>query len=235
MSVAVLIAGAGPVGLTLAADLAWRGVQCLIVDPQTGVHPHPRAISIGVRSMEHFRRMGLDQQVIDAGVPRSRALDVVYATRMLGREIFRFRIPSIDALARDGEALARSIPEVAASPYYKTWVAQSPLERMLRRHLSTLPNVQMRLGWRLQSFEEHQGGVSARLIEGDGTAHTVEARYLAGCDGANSAVREALGIRLEGRGTLGNARGIYFRAPQLDARLQADPAVMYWVLAPGAG
>ena len=47
----VLIVGAGPVGLTLAADLAWRGVDCVIVDPRTAINPHPRAISIGVRSM----------------------------------------------------------------------------------------------------------------------------------------------------------------------------------------
>ncbi len=69
--VPVLIAGAGPVGLTLAADLAWRGVASLIVDPQVEVHPHPRAISIGVRTMEHFRRLGLDQLAIAAGVPLS--------------------------------------------------------------------------------------------------------------------------------------------------------------------
>ena len=116
----VLIAGAGPVGLTLAIDLAWRGVDCLLVDPQREVHPHPRAISIGVRSMEHFRRLGIDQEVIDAGVPREPPLDVVYVTRLLGREIFRFRLPSIAALARDREALVRTIPEVSASPYYKT-------------------------------------------------------------------------------------------------------------------
>ena len=77
-SIPVLIAGAGPVGLTLAAELAWRGVDSLVVDPQAEVHPHPRAISIGVRTMEHYRRLGLDQAVIDAGVPRDRALDVVY-------------------------------------------------------------------------------------------------------------------------------------------------------------
>ena len=236
MSSAVLIAGAGPVGLTLAADLAWRGVRCIVVDPQIEVHPHPRAISIGVRSMEHFRRLGLDQRVIDAGVPRSRPLDVVYVTRMLGREIFRFRFPSIDALGGDRDGLAKLIPDIAASPYFKTWVAQSPLERMLRAHLSNLPNVEMRLGWRLQSFEENGQGVTARLSQDPGGAvDTVAARYLAGCDGANSTVRNALGIRLEGRGTLGDARGIYFRAPQLDARLKSDPAVMYWVLAPGAG
>src|SRR3984957_19344091 len=96
----VLIAGAGPGGLTLALDLSLRGIESCLIDPLLNVHPHPRAISIGVRTMEHFRRLGLDQKVIDAGVPRSRALDVIYVTRMLGREIFRFPIPSIDALAR---------------------------------------------------------------------------------------------------------------------------------------
>lgn len=234
--VPVLIAGAGPVGLTLAADLAWRGVPCLVVDPQVEVHPHPRAISIGVRSMEHFRRLGLDQRAIDAGVPRSMPLDVVYVTRMLGREIFRFRFPSIDALGSECEEWAEKIPEIAVSPYFKAWVAQSPLEHTLRDHLGGLPNAQLRLGWRLEGFEEHDDGVIARLVEErSGQKQTVRASYLAGCDGANSTVRAALGIRLEGRGTLGKARGIYFRAPQLDARLSADPAVMYWTLAPGAG
>ena len=234
--VPVLIAGAGPVGLTLAADLAWRGVRSLVVDPQVEVHPHPRAISIGVRSMEHFRRLGLDQRTIDAGVPRSRPLDVVYVTRLLGREIFRFRIPSIDALARDRDELARAIPETAASPYFKTWTAQAPLERMLRAHNASLPEVQMRFGWRLSGFEEQGDGVVAHLTEdASGRTDAVRARYLAGCDGANSVVRTGLGIRLEGRGTLGDARGIYFRSAELDARLRADPAVMYWVLAPGCG
>ena len=235
-AIPVLIAGAGPVGLTLAADLAWRGVASLVVDPQLEVHPHPRAISIGVRSMEHFRRLGLDQLAIDAGVPRSRPLDVVYATRLLGREIFRFRFPSIDALASDRLALARAIPEIAASPYFKTWVAQSPLERMLRAHNASLPEVRMRFGWRLSGFEETDDGVVAHLSEdATGRTQTLRSRYLAGCDGANSAARAGLGIRLEGRGTLGDARGIYFRSAQLDARLRRDPAVMYWVLAPGCG
>src|ERR1700716_1463058 len=68
-SAPVLIAGAGPVGLTLAAVLAWRGVRSLVVEPRVDVNAHPRAISIGVRTMEHFRRLGLDDAIIDAGVP----------------------------------------------------------------------------------------------------------------------------------------------------------------------
>jgi 2-polyprenyl-6-methoxyphenol hydroxylase-like FAD-dependent oxidoreductase len=234
-SVPVLIAGAGPVGLTLALDLAWRGVDSVVVDPQIEVHPHPRAISIGVRNMEIFRRLGLAEDVIDAGVPRGRALDVIYVTRVLEREIFRFRIPSIDELMSRRERLARKIPETAASPYYKCWTAQSPLERVLRRHAQAKPGIDLRLGWRLESFVERGDGVEARIVDAAGRAETVNAEYLAGCDGADSAVRRGLGVRLEGRGALGEALGIYFRAPGLDARLGADRGVMYWILAPGLG
>jgi 2-polyprenyl-6-methoxyphenol hydroxylase-like FAD-dependent oxidoreductase len=232
----VLIAGAGPVGLTLALDLAWRGVPSLLVEPLTAVHPHPRAISIAVRTMEHFRRLGLDQKVINAGVPRSRALDVVYVTRMLGREIFRFPIPSIDALARDAAALAAETPEIAASPYYKTWTAQAPLERMLRAEVARVPAIETRYGWRLDAFAENDSGVAAELVEiATGRRETVAAQYLIGCDGANSVVRTRLGIPMSGRGTLGDAVGLYFRAPALAARLGKRPGVMYWVLAPGCG
>ena len=232
--VPVLIAGAGPVGLTMATDLAWRGVQSLIVDPQLEVNAHPRAISIGVRSMEHFRRLGLDQDVIEAGVPRSHALDVVYLTRMTGPELFRFRIPAIDDLALRSQTLAQAIPEVAASPYYKTWVAQSPLECVLRNHLGRGSHAEMRFGWRLESFVEEENRVVARVVDNTTGQHqTVSAGYLIGCDGAASTVRAGLGVRLTGKGTLGLALGVYFRAPTLREALPHDPAVMYWILAPG--
>ncbi|WP_424139551.1 FAD-dependent monooxygenase [Roseomonas chloroacetimidivorans] len=229
----VLIAGAGPVGLSLAMDLAWRGVPSVILDPNRTINPHPRAISIGVRTMEHYRRMGIAEDVIDAGVPRDRALDVVYVTRILDREIYRFEIPSIQDLATRGPELARGTPELAASPYYKTWTAQTPLEAVLRRQLAARPQVGMRLGWRLESFREDPGSVEAIIVEdGTGERQRITGSYLVGCDGAASVVRKQLGIRLEGQGTLGAARGVYFRAPELDRRLGRRPGVMYWVLAP---
>ena len=231
----VLIAGAGPVGLTLALDLAWRGVPSLLIEPLAEVHPHPRAISIGVRSMEHFRRLGLDQKVIDAGVPRSRALDVIYATRILGREIFRFPIPSIDALARDADRLAADTPEIAASPYYKTWTAQAPLERMLRAEVAGAPLIATRYGCRLDGFDERDDAVIAEIVDADGRRERIATQYLVGSDGASSTVRARLGIAMSGRGTLGDAIGLYFRAPELGARLGRQPGVMYWILAPGCG
>ena len=233
--VPVLIAGAGPVGLALAADLAWRGIESLCIDPRQSVDAHPRAISIGVRSMEYFRRLGLAEAVIDAGVPRSQKLDVAYVTRLRGREIFRFEIPSIEDLSTSRDQLTQATPELAASPYYKTWTAQSPLERVLRAHLGRSTLATLQFGTALQDFREGADGVEATLIGTDGTQQQVAADYLVGCDGASSRVRQGLGIRLEGRGTLGRALGIHFRAPGLRARLGDRPAVMYWIMAPGCG
>jgi len=234
--VPVLIVGAGPIGLTLAADLAWRRVNCLVVEPRTRIHPHPRAISVGVRSMEHFRRLGLDQKVIEAGVPRDQRLDVIYVTRMLGREIHRFPIPSIDDLVTRRGELAKEIPETAASAFYKTWTAQTPLERVLDAHVTAQPGVEFSRGWRLQSFVEQEGVVEAQIVEdATGRTETIIADFLVGCDGANSVVREGLGVKLSGRGALGSALGLYFRAPGLRTRLGAQAGVMYWTLAPGCG
>ena len=234
--VPVLVVGAGPIGLTLASDLAWRGVNCLVVEPRTSINPHPRAISIGVRSMEHFRRLGLDQKVIEAGVPREQRLDVIYVTRMLGQEIHRFPIPSIEDLVVRRDELAKDIPETSASPFYKTWTAQAPLERVLDAHVTSHPGVELRRGWRLQSFIELDACVEALLVEDDtGRQETIIADFLVGSDGANSLVREGLGVALAGRGALGAALGLYFRAPGLRARLGADAGVMYWTLAPGCG
>ncbi len=236
LHVPVLVVGAGPVGLTLATDLAWRGVNCLLVEPRTSINPHPRAISIGVRSMEHFRRLGLDQKVIEAGVPREQRLDVVYVTRMLGREIHRFPIPSIDDLVIRRDELASEIPETTASPFYKTWTAQAPLERVLDAHVTAQAGVEFRRGWRLQSYTELDECVEALLVQDTtGRQEKIVADFLVGCDGANSPVREGLGVTLTGRGALGAALGLYFRAPGLRARLGAKAGVMYWTLAPGCG
>jgi hypothetical protein len=133
-------------------------------------------------------------------------------------------------------ALAVETPEIATSPYYKTWTAQSPLERMLRAEVARSSKIEARYGWRLDSFVESEEGVTASLIElATGRREEIATQYLIGSDGANSVVRAGLNTRMSGRGTLGEAIGLYFKAPALGARLGARPGVMYWVLAPGCG
>ena len=71
LETAVLIVGAGPVGLALAADLGWRGVSCLVVEQGEGPPDHPRASALNARSMEFMRRFGIADAVRAASAPRS--------------------------------------------------------------------------------------------------------------------------------------------------------------------
>ena len=67
----IVIAGAGPVGLSLASDLSSRGVPCVVVERGDGSAPSPRTNVIAARSMEHFRRIGLAEELRDVGLPTS--------------------------------------------------------------------------------------------------------------------------------------------------------------------
>ena len=91
----VLIAGAGPVGLTAALDLAWRGIPVLVVEPRHAGEPPPvKCNHVASRSMEVFRRLGLVEDIRAAGLPDDYPNDVVFCTTVTGTEFARIPIPS---------------------------------------------------------------------------------------------------------------------------------------------
>src|SRR5271166_2763869 len=88
----VLIAGAGPVGLALAIELGHRGISCLVVERNDRVGYSPRAKTTNVRSREHFRRWGIAGALRRASpMPPDYPAEVVFATRMNGWELTRFK------------------------------------------------------------------------------------------------------------------------------------------------
>ena len=89
----VLIVGAGPVGLALAADLGWRGAQCLVVEQGEGPADHPRATAINARSMEFMRRWGIADAVRNAAAPDDFPHTALYCTSLTGFEIARIERP----------------------------------------------------------------------------------------------------------------------------------------------
>ena len=233
IEVPVLVVGGGPAGATLAAEIGFRGMACLLVEQNAGDNPHPRANMAGQRTMEVFRRWGLAEKVLDASLPRDYPVNVVFTTRLNGHELTRFSMPSIAEFQDPGEALASELPDVAWSPYFKTQIGQNYLEPVIRSFAATFPGVEVRQGWQLADFEQDPDGVTARIVHVDSGAHeTVRARYMVGCDGGRSAVRKRLGIQFEGRGALSKNWGIYARIPNFFGTHPAGRGTLLWTLAP---
>src|SRR5262249_50608989 len=118
--VQVLIAGGGPVGMTLACELVQRGVTCLLVERNAGTTRHPKMDITNARSMELFRRLGLVDALRSVAVPEANNFDVSWITSLSGHELHRFRYPSVTEWRRmirdrnDGSMPAQ--PALPASP-----------------------------------------------------------------------------------------------------------------------
>src|SRR3954453_18760093 len=94
-----LVVGVCPVGLVLEADLGQRGIKCLVVEQGDGTIAHPRANAENARTMEFFRRLGIADQVREAGTPEDFPHTVLYLTALAGFEIARFERPGHGGLA----------------------------------------------------------------------------------------------------------------------------------------
>ncbi|MFD2419053.1 FAD-dependent monooxygenase [Amycolatopsis pigmentata] len=172
----VLIAGAGPTGLTLAIDLARRGVGVRVVDKAASYFAGSRGDGLQPRTLEVFDDLGVVDAVLAAGGPR-------VATRVYfdGRFV-TYRWPA---------ELSESLPDV---PYPNGYVlGQSRTEAVLRDRLAEF-GVRVELDAGLTGFEQDADRVVATLATGE----VVRADYLVGADGGASFVRKTLGIAFEG-------------------------------------
>lgn len=208
---AVLIAGAGPVGLSLAVELGRRGVACLLVEQTPRHHVgFPTTNNLSIRTMEHLRRWGLADRVRQAvaHLPYAR----VWLTAVGGHELARNEYPPNGA----------AVP-LPWSPETFVWAPKPFFDPLLADLARSYGSVALRFGLRLEHFEQDADGVTAALAASDGGApRTVRARYLIGCDGAGSVVRRQAGLERVGLfADRESSRGLsaYFRAPGLTARL----------------
>ena len=121
--------------------------------------------------------------------------------------------------------------ELHWSPYLKTIVGQHEVEAVLRRFVAQQASIQALYGWALEDFDERDDGVRLTIRRpSDGVTREVHTRWLVGCDGGRSVVRERLGIGLSGRGGLANFVSIYFRAPEFMQCHAFGPANIYFPL-----
>ncbi|WP_405813668.1 FAD-dependent monooxygenase [Streptomyces sp. NBC_01390] len=186
---AVIIVGGGPVGLTLAYDLGLRGVPCVLVeaDAGTGLELLAKAGTFNERTVEYFRKMGVADDIINAGFPLDYPRDTLYVTALNGFVLGRDPLPS--AKDRIPFPETREIP--ARCPQYV-------FDPLMAGKVKDLGMTQVLYGAVWRSMSEDADGVTS-VVEGpDGEHLTVRSKYIVGCDGAGSNVRRAAGIAFEG-------------------------------------
>jgi 2-polyprenyl-6-methoxyphenol hydroxylase-like FAD-dependent oxidoreductase len=174
----ILIVGAGPTGLVLALWLTRLGVRVRIVDKTSEPGTTSRALAVQARTLELYRQVGL----ADAVVSRGRKMTAIN-------------------LWKTGKHVAHVVfgdmgTDLSPFPYVLIY-PQDEHERLLINRLAEA-GVHVERQTELVAFEEAADGVCARIRGADGVTNTCEAIYLAGCDGAHSAVRQGSRIGFPG-------------------------------------
>jgi len=219
----VLIAGAGPVGLAVAIELAWRGIRCLVVEQSDGKVDFPTTNLANTRTCEHLRRWGIaDRMRFESGYPTDYPRNYLFVTRMNGYEIARFDHPA------NGDPNSRS----PYSPEGRLWISKPYFDPVLHKHVATLSTVEVRYNTALESFQQDSRKVTSKIVDViTGRNETIETDFLVGCDGGRSIVRRHLGIQFEGVFAEGMNVAVLFRSPLLSLTPHG-PAVQYQILNP---
>ena len=164
----VIIAGCGPTGAMLAAELRLHDVRVLVLEKETEPASFVRIVGLHIRSLELMAMRGLLDRMLERG--RQRPVGGIFA------------------------AIAKPAPEGLDSAYaYLLGIPQPVIDQLLEEHAIEL-GAQVRRGCAVAGFEQDDEGVTVELADGE----RLRSRYLVGCDGARSTVRKLLGVGFPG-------------------------------------
>ena len=178
----VVIVGGGPVGLGLALDLALKGVSSLVLERSTNLHSIPKGQNLTQRTGEHFRTWGISQAVREASPvpPEFGNAGIIIYEKLLGDYHYDW--------------FQRS----AVRPYYfadNERLPQYNLERVMRERLQEFPQIRFVEGAEVNGLMQDDDRASVNYRLPDGSENTATAKYVVGCDGARSRVRDLAGIK----------------------------------------
>ncbi|MGH8432745.1 MAG: FAD-dependent monooxygenase, partial [Solimonas sp.] len=171
----VLVAGAGPVGLTLANELVRYGIPVRVVEKAAERTDKSKALVLWSRSLELFDHAGYADQFLAAGIKAHGA-----------------------QFSNGKELIARvSLDSVKSAYPYALMIPQSETERVLEEHLEK-QGIKVERTVALESFADQGDAVQAVLRRANGESETLAVDWLVGCDGAHSTVRHGLGLTFDG-------------------------------------
>lgn len=178
MNTDVIIIGAGPTGLSLACQLTRYGIDFVVVEKNESYTPFSKAIGVQARTLEIYDQLGVARTAIERG-------EIADKMRLLeGGEV-------------RGEMQLGVFGEGLSEFPFMLMLEQSKNEELLYEYLR---NHDRDVLWKteLETFSQNESGVIAHVKTSSGESLTINGKYLAGCDGASSPVRHALGLTFEG-------------------------------------
>lgn len=198
----VLIVGAGPVGLTMAAAVTHHGLRCRIIDKAPAPTDKSKALVVWCRTLEFLDGLGLAETFVRTGLKLSGG--GVYAN---GQRVVHLNLTSDE------------------SPYgFALMVPQSETERLLAEHLAA-KDVTIEREVELVTFAEQPNGVACTLRHGDGRTESIDVPWLVGCDGAHSTVRHVLGMEFTGAA---EPNDWMLADAHIEGRLAIDEVSIFW-------
>lgn len=213
-------------GLALAVDLGVRDIPAILVSENTETALNPKCNFSNARTMEHFRRLGIANEVRQSGLANTEVPRVVaYRNRFVEHELGRIDL----SFMRDQNWPGAELPH---------HINQMFLEPLLRRNAEANPSVDVRFGRRATGLKVGDGGAEVTVEDvATGTESTIRARYVIGCDGARSMVRRAIGANFIGEDgsevrsfVSGTMLSYFIKAPDLFKSAKAGGALMTWIV-----
>nr|WP_233153261.1 FAD-dependent monooxygenase [Kineosporia sp. R_H_3] len=221
----VLVIGSGPAGGSAALFLATLGVEHLVITKYRWTANTPRAHITNQRTIEIFRDLGIEADLLAQGTPHHLMGDTVFCTSLAGDEIGRVRTWETHP--------AREADYLQASPSPNADIPQTLLEPILIGHAAARGS-RIRFDTEYLGLEQDDAGVTVTVRDRvSGAVSTIRAKYVIGADGGRSAVARDVGLPFEGQMDIAGSMNIVFHA-DLTQYVEHRPSVLYWVLKPGA-
>ncbi|MFB7779169.1 FAD-dependent oxidoreductase [Streptomyces bauhiniae] len=221
----VVVVGSGPAGASAALLLATLGVGTIMITKYRWTANTPRAHITNQRSMEVFRDMGIEGQVLADATDHSLVGDTVFCTSIAGEEIGRIHTWGTRP-DREGDYRL-------ASPCLTVDIPQTYLEPILVRNAAQR-GAQTRFSTEYLAHTQDADGVTVQVRDRlSGHEYSIRAKYLIGADGARSKVAADIGLPFEGAMDVAGSMNITFKA-DISRHVEHRPSVLYWVLQPGS-
>ncbi|WP_091783749.1 FAD-dependent monooxygenase [Paraburkholderia steynii] len=221
----VIVIGAGPMGATTALALATYGVKVHMVSRSNWLADTPRAHITNQRTMEVYRDLGIEQEVLRNATSWDQMGDSLFATSLAGEELIRIRAW--------GTGDGRHGDYVAGSPCPLADIVQPTMEPILVNNAATR-GASFTTNTEYLSHAQDSAGVTVRLRDRlSGREYCARCQYLVGADGARSTIVEELGLKIEGE--MARAGTVYtlFNA-NLSRYVEHRPSILHWIVSPHA-